>query len=130
MQRQEFVIGGFTERGRENGSIGGLLLGYYDDRGRLACAGSMGTGKGWTAAFLRELRAGLEQFRQPACPFEPALRGELGRTGRWVRPALVVEVQFLEWTADGSIRHPGFCGFRGDIRAQNVRRESGAALRP
>jgi bifunctional non-homologous end joining protein LigD len=126
VRRQELVVGGFTERGNETASVGALLLGYYDDEGHLVFSGSVGTGKGWTAPFLRELRAGLEQLRDEACPFEPRPPREIAREARWVRPALVAEVQFAEWTSDGVIRQATFCGFRADIPARDVRRDRGS----
>jgi len=127
-QKQEFVVGAFTERAGERNSIGALVLGYYDDEGRLACAGSVGTGKGWTAPFLHELRAGLEQLRQESSPFAVPLPRELSRAAHWVRPALVVEVEFSEWTDEGSIRQSTFRGFRTDVAAADVRRERAREL--
>jgi bifunctional non-homologous end joining protein LigD len=124
MLAQEFVVGGFTERAGERASVGALVLGYYDEDGHLACAGNVGTGKGWTASFLRELRAGLEPLRQDTCPFDLAIPRELRRAARWVRPALVVEVEFSEWTDEGSIRQSTFRGFRTDVQAVDVRREA------
>src|SRR5690606_3618417 len=93
--RQEFVIGGFTEpQGRRQG-LGALHIGYFDD-GRLAWAGKVGTG--FTERSARELRARLDPLVQPTCPFEPAPRGAVARAARWVRPMLVAEVAFTEWT--------------------------------
>jgi bifunctional non-homologous end joining protein LigD len=122
LKRQEFVIGGFTEREGARGSIGGLLLGVNDERG-LVYSGSVGTGKNWTAEFLREVRRGLDTIVQPDCPYAVPPPRDIARAARWVRPVLVCEVSFLEWTSDGSIRHPSFVGFRKDVEAGEVRRE-------
>jgi bifunctional non-homologous end joining protein LigD len=122
LRRQEFVIGGFTERERMRGGIGGLLLGVHDERG-LVFAGSVGTGKGWTDEFLSEARRGLEMIAQPDCPYAVPPPREIARVSTWVRPVLVCEVSFLEWTSDGSVRHPTFVGFRKDKAAKEVRRE-------
>jgi bifunctional non-homologous end joining protein LigD len=122
LKRQEFVIGGFTEREGMRAGVGGLLLGVQDERG-LVYSGSVGTGKGWTDEFLTEARRGLEMIAQPDCPYAVPPPRDIARTARWVRPVLVCEVSFVEWTADGSIRHPSFQGFRKDKAASDVRRE-------
>jgi bifunctional non-homologous end joining protein LigD len=124
--RQEFVVGGFTDPEGARSGVGALLLGYYEER--LVFAGRVGTSKGWTGAFLEELRAGLNKIEQDDCPFEPKPRREIVRAAHWVQPALVAEVEFVEWTSHGSTRHPTFCGFRADLRARDVRRESSAEL--
>ena len=112
--RQEFVVAGFTDPEGSRSGIGALLLGYYEGE-RLAFAGRVGTGKGWTGAFLEELRRGLNGLEQTACPFSPQPPRALAHSAHWVRPALVVEVEFVEWTSDGSVRHPTFVGFRPDV---------------
>jgi bifunctional non-homologous end joining protein LigD len=125
LKRQEFVIGGFSEREGMRGGVGGLLLGVHDERG-LVFAGSVGTGRGWTAEFLRDVRRGLETIVQAECPYAVPPPREIARAVRWVRPVLVVEVAFVEWTSDGSIRHPTFQGFRKDKDARTVVREHSA----
>lgn len=121
--RQEFVLGGFTHPEGTRSGVGALLLGHYDDE-RLVFTGRVGTGKGWTGAFLEELRDALNKIEQDDCPFEPKPPREVDRAAHWVQPALVAEVEFVEWTSDGSVRHPTFCGFRTDVRVRDVRRES------
>ena len=81
-------------------------------------------------AFLEELRAGLGGLEQDECPFDPPPPPALVRTAHYVRPALVVEVEFVEWTGDGSIRHSTFCGFRSDITPEEVRREAPVVAPP
>jgi DNA ligase D-like protein (predicted ligase) len=116
---QEFVIGGFTDpRGTRTG-FGALLLGYYDPGHQLVYAGKVGTGfSRRTLDSLHAALAGLEQDR-------PALdRGKLPRSGvHWVRPRLVAEVGFGEWTTGGELRHPRFQGLRDDTDPADVVRE-------
>jgi len=117
---QEFVIGGYTDPQRSRVGFGALLLGYYDAEGRLRYAGKVGTG--FTRPVLTSLHATLAADEQPASPFEP-VRG-LPRSGvHWVRPALVAQVGFSEWTPDGELRHPRFQGLRDDKEPADVVRE-------
>ena len=121
-QRQEFVIGGFTEPEGQRAGLGSLLLGVYDAE-QLLFAGKVGTGKGWTDEFLSEARRGLETIEQAESPYAVQPPKDIARSAHWVRPVIVCEVTFLEWTDDGSIRHPSFQGFRKDKEARDVRRE-------
>jgi bifunctional non-homologous end joining protein LigD len=123
IQRQEFVIGGFTDPEGSREGIGALLVGVYD-RGRLVFAGKVGTG--FTARSARDLRTTLNRIETTASPFTPLPPGWLGRHAHWVTPTLVAEVEFTEWTADGKIRHPSFQGLRRDKRADTVVRETEA----
>ncbi|BDG04459.1 non-homologous end-joining DNA ligase [Anaeromyxobacter oryzae] len=119
--RQELVIGGFTDpEGAAREGIGALLVGAYEGRA-LRFAGKVGTG--FTNEGARALRARLEKLEQPDPPFTPEPRGWLGRNAHWVKPVLVGEVSFTEWTKDGKIRHPSFQGLRDDKRAEEVVRE-------
>ena len=123
--RQELVIGGFTDpEGAARDAIGALLVGFYEE-GALRFAGKVGTG--FTNAEARALRRRLGAIAQDACPFTPRPAGWLGRNAHWVRPVLVCEVAFTEWTGDGKIRHPSFQGLREDKRAEEVVRERPAA---
>ncbi len=119
--RQEFVVGGWTE-GRDGraGSIGSLLIGYYDD-GRLVSAGSVGSGLDATA--LREWTARAAEHARSSSPFatDPAA---VGRRLHWMEPVLVIEVAFAEWTADGNLRHPSYLGLRIDKDPGDVVREA------
>jgi len=120
VQRQEFVIGGFTDPEGSRQGIGALLAGYFD-RDRLVFAGKVGTG--FTTKSARELRAALERIEVKTCPFTPPPAGWLGRHAHWVTPTLVGEVEFTEWTDEGKIRHPSFQGLRADKKAREVGRE-------
>ena len=120
LKRQEFVIGGFTDPEGSREAVGALLVGYYDG-GRLHWAGKVGTGPGWTARYLRELRKRLDRIEIRQSPFDPPVSDSwLRRNAHWVRPVLVTEVAFAEWTDDGRIRHPSMQGLREDKDAQDV----------
>lgn len=125
VKRQEFVIGGFTDPEGSREGIGALLVGVYQG-GRLAFAGKVGTG--FTAKSARELRATLDRLETAAPPFTPPPAGPLGRNAHWVKPRLVGEVEFTEWTEDGKIRHPSFQGLRRDKQPADVVREDEAAV--
>jgi bifunctional non-homologous end joining protein LigD len=118
-RRQEVVIGGFTpgRRGR-SGSLGALQVGVYDDEGDLVHAG--GVGSGFTEALLRDLMQRLEPLEQDDSPFTGR---QPPKETRFVRPELVCEVTFAEWSRDGSLRHPVFQGLRDDKPARDVVRE-------
>ena len=124
VQRQEFVIGGFTDPEGSRIGIGALLVGYYDGS-RLIFSGKVGTG--FTHTLARDLRRKLEQIEDDTCLFHPPPPGRLGRHAHWVKPRLVGEVVFTEWTGDGKIRHPSFQGLRADKKPQEVRREQPVA---
>jgi DNA ligase D-like protein (predicted ligase) len=115
---QELVIGGWTEPNRSRVGLGALLVGYYDDQEGLRYAGKVGTG--FTNELLRKLHQDLVAREIPASPFADPVRE---RRAHWVRPELVGEVAFTEWTADGRLRHPSFQGLRPDKAASEVQRE-------
>ena len=115
---QEFVVGGFTDPKGARRGFGALLVGYYD-RGKLRYAGKVGTG--YSERVLAELRSTMDGLAQKKSPFADKVR-EAGT--HWVRPDLVVEVGFTEWTNDGRLRHPRFTGVRTDKTATEVVRES------
>jgi bifunctional non-homologous end joining protein LigD len=116
---QELVIGGWTEPTRSRVGLGAILVGYYDDQGRLRYAGKVGTG--FSNRLLRQLHDELRSRELPDSPFFDPVR-EKGT--HWARPELVGEVAFTEWTADGRLRHPSFQGLRPDKPAADVRRET------
>jgi ATP-dependent DNA ligase len=116
---QELVVGGFTDPQGSRVGLGALLVGYFagDD---LVYAGKVGTG--FDTALLRDLRARLEPLRMPAPPFTRAT-GLPRLRANWVRPEIVVQVAFTEWTVHGKLRHPRLLGLRPDTHAREVVRE-------
>jgi bifunctional non-homologous end joining protein LigD len=116
---QELVIGGFTAPKGSRTEFGALLVGYYDDGGALRYAGKVGTG--FDRATLESLGARLRELEQDESPFEPFKPVPPGT--RWVRPELVAQNGFAEWTRDGRLRHPRFLGLRDDKPAREVVRE-------
>jgi DNA ligase D-like protein (predicted ligase) len=123
VNRQELVVGGFTDPKGERMGFGALLVGYYED-GSLRYAGKVGTG--FTQELLRSLRARMDGLERKTSPFadqdDPPSQGV-----HWVTPKLVGEVGFTEWTDDGRLRHPRFVGIRDDKEAGDVVREEPAA---
>lgn len=117
-RRQEFVIGGWTEpRGSRKG-FGSLLVGYYDD-GAFVYAGHVGTG--YDADLLRDVMSRLEPLERKTPPFAAAPKPNT--PAHWVKPELVCEVAFAEWTREGILRQPVFLGLRGDKDPKTVVRE-------
>ena len=120
--RQEFVIGGYTDPEGARAELGSLLLGVHDRDGRLVYAGRVGTG--FTDATLAVLGKRLRKLGQGASPFSPEGPRPPARGAHWVKPVLVGEVAFTEWTRDGLLRHPAFEGLREDKPAAQVVREA------
>ena len=118
-KRQEFVVGGWTEPRNSREHIGAILLGYYDDDGRLIYAGHTGTG--FSASSLREVYASLRRLERAKSPFTTTPR--TNERAHWTRPNIVVEIKFNEWTADGKLRQPVFVGVRDDKSPRDVVRE-------
>ncbi len=117
-QRQDFVIGGYTAPGGSRSGFGALLVGTYDEQGKLRFAGKIGTG--FDERLLSSLTRRLSSLKRPDSPFVDAPR-EKGVT--WVRPALVAEAAFTERTNEGILRQASFMGLREDMPAKNVHEE-------
>jgi bifunctional non-homologous end joining protein LigD len=130
--RQEFVIGGFTDREGSKQEVGALMLGYHDAAGTLTYAGNVGSG--WDASTASDLRRRLLALEVPKPPFEAGdlAPGRWSRRSaggeRWVQPSLVAEVSFADWTPDGRIRHAVFRGLREDKAAKAIAREAAALV--
>jgi len=134
LQRQEFVVIGWTEPEGSRTGLGSLVLAVHDgdggnrgNRGNgggrppLRYAGRVGTG--FTQETLRDLAERLEPLARKTPPVEGAPKSARGRRVHWVEPELVAEVEFTEWTGDGVVRHPSFKGLREDKREEEVVRE-------
>ena len=122
--RQEFVIGGFTEPKGARQGIGALLLGVHADDGTLHYAGNVGSG--FDERTLTVLRTRLAPLEASASPFSDAPK-RVGARGdsvpHWVRPVLLAEVSFAQWTKDQRVRHAVFHGLRDDKPATRITRE-------
>jgi len=121
VNQQEFVIGGFTDPRGSRVGIGALLVGYYQPEGKtLVYAGKVGTG--FNREILLDLRRRLKRLEQSESPFQ---KGDppCGPEVHWVKPELVAEIGFTEWTQNNMLRHPRFEGLRTDKKAREVRRE-------
>ena len=137
LAEQEFVVGGFTQPRNSREFFGAILVGYYED-GRFCYAGKVGTG--FDAGTLESLHGAFMRKRVAACPF-----ADLPRTGKarfglgmgpaemrkvtWVRPTLVAQIRFSEWTEDRLLRQPVYLGLRTDKPAREVVREAGPTAR-
>jgi bifunctional non-homologous end joining protein LigD len=126
IQRQEMVIGGYTEPQGSRKGFGALLIGYHED-GKLRYAGKVGTG--FDDRMLRELTPQLAKREQDAPAFVDPPRGYEAKGAHWVRPDLVAEIAFTEWSRDGALRHPSFQGLKLDKKASEVVREMPASLK-
>jgi bifunctional non-homologous end joining protein LigD len=117
-QRQDFVIGGFTAPGGSRHGFGALLVGFYDETGKLQYAGKVGTG--FDDAMLSNLSGRMRRLRKPASPFAnpPAEKGVT-----WLQPRLVAEVAYAERTQEGILRQAAFMGLREDMPAKSVGEE-------
>jgi bifunctional non-homologous end joining protein LigD len=126
LQRQEFVVGGWTfQRGTKSG-IGALLVGVHDTDGALLYSGSVGSGL--SGKIIAMLQANLAPLATASSPFKGASADARG--ANWVKPQLVAEVVFTEWTKAGQLRHPVFHGLRDDKPAKVIVRELPHHLRP
>jgi len=125
LRRQEMVIGGFTDPEGSRQGFGALLLGVYQPDGKLAYAGKVGTG--FSDASLATLSRALSSLVQNKSPFHNPPQGAEARRAHWVKPVLIAEVSFTEWTDDGTLRHPVFQGLRADKDAGEVVREPSVA---
>ncbi|ARP80650.1 DNA ligase D [Bordetella genomosp. 8] len=118
-QRQEFIIVGYTDPAGSRKGLGALLVAVHDDKGELRYAGKVGTG--FDTRGLQEMAKRLQAIEIPERPLPQ--QPELPRKAHWVKPELVAEVSFGEWTQSGHIRHSVFRGLRGDKPARAITRE-------
>lgn len=116
---QEFVIGGYTEPTGSRKGFGSLLLGYYSKK-ELYYAGKVGTG--FNDALLEQLTSKMSALETKESPF--ANPGSIrSKQVHWIKPELVAQVSFTEWTSANKLRHPSFSGLRNDKQAHEVVKE-------
>ena len=120
-ESQELVVGGFTEPQGKRVGLGALLVGYFEGDD-FVFAGKIGTG--FDTRLLLDLRRKLDALEIQASPFTKA-KGLPRLRAHWVRPEVVVQVGFIEWTVHGKLRHPRLLGIRTDKPAGEVVRERG-----
>jgi len=116
---QEFVVGGFTDPQGARVGLGALLVGFYE-ADHLVFAGKIGTG--FDTKLLLDLRRRLDDIEVPRPPFTKGV-GLPRLRAHWVRPEIVVQVAFIEWTVHTKLRHPRLLGVRFDKNARDVVRE-------
>src|ERR1700760_1093060 len=133
LNRQEFVIVGWSDPEGSRPHLGALLLGYYTDEGKLIYAGRVGTGM--PVKVLADLRRRLDPLARKTSPLSvppprsPRFGSPLGLSRvHWVEPELVAEITYLTWTADNLLRHTVYVGLREDKPADQVRREVARSL--
>ncbi|HYN55005.1 MAG TPA: DNA ligase D [Methylotenera sp.] len=119
--RQEFVIAGYTEPKGTRKEFGALLLGVHNEHGELTYAGSVGTGFDQKA--LTDIKSKLDALAAKTCPFSKTPKILMGKP-HWVKPKLLAEVSYREWTGEGRLRHPVFHGLRTDKPADQITRET------
>jgi bifunctional non-homologous end joining protein LigD len=124
VHEQEFVIGGWTDPRHSRIYFGALLLGVYEG-GDLVYAGHTGTG--FNEKELARVMKLLKKLESDISPF--AIKLKTNEHPHWVRPELVAQIKFTEWTADGKLRHPVYLGLRDDKKARDVRREQKTDVR-
>jgi bifunctional non-homologous end joining protein LigD len=128
-RQQEFVVGGY--RAGSNG-VDALLVGYHEG-GALRFAGKVRAG--FTPHVRRDVAAQLQRHHATRCPFVDLPSSKTSRWGggvtaeqmqemQWLKPVIVAQIRFVEWTADGHLRHAAFLGLRTDKRARDVHREA------
>lgn len=117
-QRQEFVIGGYTDPAGSRNGFGALLLGVYDDSGKLHYSGRVGTG--FNAASLKAVAAHFSKLKSNQPAFAEPPKGQDARGVHWLKPELVAEVQFAAWTDSGVVRHASFLALRNDKPAEQI----------
>lgn len=125
IMKQELVIGGYTSPQKSRQHFGALLVGYYD-KGKLRYAGKVGTG--YTEKVLAMLGKKLTRLKRVTCPFVDY--DESTKGVHWVKPELVAEFQFAQWTNAGKLRVGRYKGLRDDKAAKDVVKEIPKAIGP
>ena len=116
-KEQEMVIGGYTEPKGSRSGFGSLLLGYYED-GKFAYSGKVGTG--FNEKSLKDMYEKLKKLETKTSPFATKPKE---RNAHWIKPELVAQIKYSEWTETKSLRHPVFIALRNDKKPKDVTRE-------
>ena len=124
VHEQEFVIGGWTDPRQTRAYFGALLLGVYEGNDLIDTGH---TGTGFNEKELARVMALLNPLETKTCPFK--VKPKTNERPHWVRPELVAQIKFTEWTADGKLRHPVYLGLRDDKKATDVRRDRKVVVR-
>lgn len=124
-KRQEFIIVGFTPPQGNREYFGSILLATYNNKKELLYHGHVGTG--FTQASLKSVYAGLRKYQSDHMPFKQKPPGS--NKVVWVKPVLVAEVEFTEWTQDNALRHPSFKGLRTDKKPSSIHKEKSCRLK-
>lgn len=125
VNQQEFAIGGFTEPQGDRDYFGALVLGAHDGK-KLKWVGNVGTG--FDQKTLAYLYGRLKPLITEKCPFAERPKPDRGMT--WVRPELIAQVKYANWTPDNRLRAPVYLGLRNDVDANEVPRQEGELFRP
>ncbi|WP_213778357.1 DNA ligase D [Caballeronia sp. dw_276] len=120
-RRQEFVVGGYSEPTGSRGEFGALLLGVYDTNGKLQYAGRVGSG--FNANTLRDVKKELDKREIQKMPFASAPKERSRTPVHWVKPQLVAECNFAEWTSERIVRQASFVSLRTDKPAKEIVKE-------
>ena len=118
VHQQELVIGGFTPPKGSREGFGAILVGFYDGK-VFHYAGKVGTG--YSDEELRNLREKFDKIEVKEKPFKEEVKE---KNARWLKPKLVAEIGFTEWTNDNKLRHPRYLGLRKDKKAKDVVKEA------
>ena len=122
VKQEEFVVGGWTQPRQTRHYFGALLLGVYEDEGKARGLTYVGhTGAGFDQRELERVWRLLKAREVAVSPFSTPIK--TNEPAHWVKPDLVAQVRFTEWTDDGKLRHPVYLGLRDDKAAETVRRE-------
>ena len=115
-RHDELVVGGWAPgEGNRTGRLGALLLGYHPQPGDTTLRYAGRVGSGFTSAELDRMARQLAPLADEQCPFVPSPPAGQARNAHWVRPEVVVEVAYSDWTSDGRLRHPVYMGQRTDV---------------
>jgi len=124
IKRQELLIGGYSKPQGARQYFGSLFLGYYNNKKELVFCGNVGTG--FNSESLKHIYGLLQKNSSNTNPFKTNPPGYT--SALWVKPTLIAEIEFTEWTSEGSLRHPSFKGLRTDKKPQTIKKEKSSKI--